>query len=143
MTFNARGATMQSVLSSVAAGLMAIAIGTGTAFAADDHKTDRQKDRASAEYKAAVKQAEADYKTAKKRCDGMKGNEKDVCAKEAKAAEKKAKADAKARRDSMSARAEAGDQKREADRSVAKEKCDSLSGDAKDACQRQAKARSK
>ena len=117
---------MKSVLSSVAAGLMAVAIGTGTSLAADDHKTDRHKDRASAEYKAAVKQAEADYKTAKKRCDGMKGNEKDVCVKEAKAVEKKAKADAKARRDSMSARAEAGDEKRAADRSVAKEKCDSL-----------------
>ena len=56
-------------------------------------------------------------------------------------AEKKAKADAKARRDSMSARAEAGDEKRKADRSVAKERCEGLSGDAKDACQRQAKSK--
>lgn len=132
---------MRNVIGSIAAGLMVFALGAGASLAADDKKTDRQKDQASAEYKAAVKKAEADYKVAKERCDGMKGNEKDVCTKQAKAAEKKAKADARARRDSMTARSEAGDEKRKADRGVAKEKCDNLSGDAKDACQRQAKSK--
>ena len=132
---------MRNLITSVAAGLMLFAIGVGGSSAADDKKTDRQKDQATAEYKSAVKKAEADYKAAKRQCDSMKGNEKDVCVKEAKAAEKKAKADAKARRDSMSARAEAGDEKRKADRSVAKERCESLSGDAKDACERQAKSK--
>ena len=80
------------------------------------------------------------FKAAKQRCDGMKGNEKDVCTKQAKADEKRAKADAKARRDSRIARGEAREEKREANVSVAKEKCENLSGDAKDRCMAQARS---
>lgn len=52
----------------------------------------------------------------------MKGNQKNVCTKEAKGAEKKAKADAKARRDSLTAKGEAREEKTDAQYRVAKEK---------------------
>ncbi len=85
--------------------------------------------------------AEADYKVAKERCDDKKGNDKDVCVKVAKAAMVKAKADAKATRVSTSAKMDASKDKREADYKVAAEKCDALSGDAKTACVKNAKAK--
>ncbi len=85
--------------------------------------------------------AEADYKVAKERCDDKTGNDKDVCVKVAKAAMVKAKADAKATKKGTEARMDASKDKREADYKVAAEKCDAMSGDAKDGCVRQAKAR--
>lgn len=140
---NSPGAYMRHILSGISAAALAIAIGAVPigAYGADDKKTDRQKDQASAEYKAAKKRADADFKAATQRCNKMKGNEKDVCMQEAKAARKKAEADAEALRDTKKAKAEAGDEKRKADYRVAKEKCDKLSGKEKDACMDQAKAR--
>lgn len=85
--------------------------------------------------------AEANYKAAKERCDDLKGNAEEVCEKEAKAALTRARADAKANRKSVSARDDATKDKMKADYEVAKQKCDALSGDAKDACMKQAKAR--
>lgn len=125
-----------------------------------------------ADYKAMVKEADAGYKRAAARCKDLKGNEKDVCVKEAKATRKKAKAEAKAKRDSAraelkaqrtiardkdpedrrearreasedkrEARRNANEQAREADYKVARERCESLKGNAKDACMAQAKQR--
>ena len=85
--------------------------------------------------------AEADYKVAKERCDDKTGNDKDVCVKVAKAAMVKAKADAKSSRVSTDAKVDASKDKREADYKVAAEKCDAMSGDAKSACVKQAKAK--
>jgi hypothetical protein len=85
--------------------------------------------------------AEADYKVAKERCDDKTGNDKDVCVKVAKAAMVKAQADAKASRVSTSAKMDASDDKRKADYKVAAEKCDAMSGDAKDGCVKAAKAK--
>jgi hypothetical protein len=85
--------------------------------------------------------AEADYKVAKERCDDKTGNDKDVCVKVAKAALTKAKADAKATRVSTDAKMDASKDKREADYKVAAEKCDAMSGDAKDSCVKAAKAK--
>ena len=93
-----------------------------------------------AHYDARITAAKADYKVAEERCDDKGGNAKDVCEQEAKAARDKATADAKAARDSGDARADASHAKERADYKVAKEKCDALSGDAKDACQAKAKA---
>ncbi len=98
-----------------------LAVAFSGAAAADDASKNAKRD-AKAEYKQRVAAADAEYKSAKARCDAMKGNDKDVCMKEAKAAQKKAKADAKAERKSDKARAEAGEDKREADRSVSKAK---------------------
>jgi hypothetical protein len=85
--------------------------------------------------------AEADYKVAKERCDDKTGNDKDVCVKVAKAALTKAKADAKATRVSTDAKVDASKDKREADYKVAAEKCDAMTGDAKSACVKAAKAK--
>jgi hypothetical protein len=134
---------MQKTLNRTAAILASafLALAFSGAATADDAGKNR-KAEAKAEQKQKSSAADAEYKSAKARCDAMKGNEKDVCIKEAKAAQKKAKADARADRKATSARAEARDDKRDANRAVAKEKCDNLSGDAKDRCQREAKSRS-
>ena len=84
--------------------------------------------------------ADADYDVAKQRCDAKVGNEKDVCVKEAKAAQVKAKADAKASEKSSTARNDASSDKRDADYKVAMAKCDGYAGDAKNSCEKNAKA---
>jgi hypothetical protein len=119
---------------------VAIGLAWGTPALADDTSKE-VKSQAKGMYKQSVKQAEADYKSAEAKCDSLTGNDKDVCVKEAKATYQKAKADAKAARKSQSARAEAGEDKREASYKVAKEKCAALSGDEKSACVAQAKAK--
>jgi hypothetical protein len=85
--------------------------------------------------------AEADYKVAKERCDDKTGNDKDVCVKVAKAALVKAQSNAKAARVAADARMDASKDKREADYKVAAETCDALTGDAKSACVKDAKAK--
>jgi len=101
---------------------------------------------------ARLARADATYEVAKEKCDDLAGNAKDVCVKEAKATYTKAKADAKvdrvatdAKQDAVqktaSAQREAAEDKNNANYKVAIEKCDSLSGAAKDACVRDAKAK--
>ena len=85
--------------------------------------------------------AEADYKVAREQCDDRSGNDKDVCVKVAKAALARAKADAKVTRVANDARADADQDKREADYNVAAQKCDALTGDARSACVKNAKAK--
>lgn len=84
---------------------------------------------------------DARHKIAKERCDDLQGNQKDVCVKQAKAEHDKAMASLKARQEIKEARDEAAEKKREADHKVAKERCDTLAGSAKDACLASAKAR--
>ena len=104
-----------------------------------------------ARYDARVAKADADYDVAKEKCDDLKGNDKDVCVKQAKAAHTKMKADAKvARVDNKTAatasekraeaRQDAREDTRDAQYKVAKEKCDAMSGAAKDQCIKDAKA---
>ena len=122
--------------------LAAMAIGiTFSAGVMADDVSSNAKHQSKAEYKAAVDKADADYKAAKAHCKELKGNDKDVCMKEAKAAETKAKAEAKANKKAGKAEANAGEDKREAEYKVAKEKCDALSGNAKDSCVAEAKAK--
>jgi hypothetical protein len=111
------------------------------AFAVSAQAADANKTQRDADYKATVAQADADYKTAKEACKGRDGNDKDVCMKEANAAHVKATADAKAKRKAAAAMADARDDKNDANYKVAKEKCDAMSGDAKDTCVRDAKTR--
>ena len=87
--------------------------------------------------------AEANYKVAKERCDDKKGNDKDVCVKEAKAVMTKAMADAKATMKGTEARMDATKDKMDADYKVAAEKCDAMTGDPKSACIADAKMRFK
>ena len=101
---------------------------------------------------ARVARAEADYGVAKEKCDELSGNSKDVCVKEANARRVRAQADAKieqvaadTQEDSAAKQAEARrkavESKRDADYKVAIEKCDALSGAAKDTCVSDAKLR--
>lgn len=101
----------------------------------------RRSGKAEDARKLALAKADAAYEIAKERCDDRKGNEKDVCMKEAKAAETRAKADAKAAEKTGEVRKDAAEDKREADYKVAIERCDSLAGTAKSDCQTAAKAR--
>jgi hypothetical protein len=133
---------MENIRNTLMVALAASGLMLSGAVLADDISKET-KQHSKTEYKEAVHKAEADYKTAKAHCDSMKGNDKDVCIKDAKAAEKKAKAEAKAQHKSTAARAEAGEDTREAEYKAAKEKCDAMSGDAKDNCVTQAKAKYK
>jgi len=110
------------------------------------------KDTPRAHESARMAKAEAVYKVAKEKCDDLSGNAKDVCVKEAKANYAKAKADAKSQRvatdtrntsvaRTSEARRDATDTRRDADYNVAIEKCDAMSGAAKDTCVRNAKTR--
>jgi len=74
---------MKKTLSAVAAGLCVLSLSLG-AYAASD------------EYKAAKKQADADYKMAKAQCKNLSGAEKKDCTKKAKADHEAAQASAKA-----------------------------------------------
>ena len=91
--------------------------------------------------KLAVAKADAVYEVAKEKCDDLAGNPKDVCVKEAKAAHVAAKADARTVKTVAATRADASDEKRDAQYKVAAGKCDALSGDAKTSCIKTAKGR--
>lgn len=124
-----------------------IAAGLMTAGCATNRETSTTSARPAAPmskeaYDAAVRNAEAQYKTDKDACASRSGNAKDICLAEASGKEKIAKADAeaaykntpKAREDTRVARAEAA-------HNVAKQRCDELSGNAKDVCLKEADAR--
>jgi hypothetical protein len=84
--------------------------------------------------KIMVAKAESTYAVAKEKCDDMKGNEKDVCVKQAKAVEVKALADAKMGKQITEAKTDAAQDKRDADYKVAAEKCDAMTGEPKASC---------
>ncbi|MBN8749207.1 Uncharacterised protein [Xylophilus ampelinus] len=95
----------------------------------------------SDEYKAGKDKIEADYKSAKAQCDTLKDNAKDVCEKEAKGKENVAKAELEQQyKPSASHQRKVAEEKVKADYEVAKEKCDDMKGDAKNACVKEAKA---
>lgn len=116
-------------LSLIVAGLLAFSSG----FAAD--KMSRE------EYNAAKDRIEAQYKADQEACEALKDNAQDVCEKEAKAKEKVARAELAYQRTGEDRdRMEIAEVKAEQDYAVAKERCDDMSGDQKDACQKEAKA---
>ncbi len=135
-------------LCSIAAAL-ALALGTTAVQAQQAPGTSTDKSPATSanrsanrdEQKAEKEKIEADYKAAKAKCDGMQGNQKDVCNKEAKAHEKVAKAELAAQRN-PSARNErkVAEAKADGDYDVAKEKCEDMKGKEKSACEKDAKA---
>ena len=122
-------------LKPIAVIVMALGLGiAGAAYAANDRMSREA-------YKAEKDRIDAEYKTAKEACNKFSGNVEDVCKAQAKANQHVAEAEldaknkgtAKARYDARVARAEA-------QYSVAKEKCDDLSGNPKDVCMKEAKA---
>lgn len=97
--------------------------------------------KAADEQKLLKVKADSAYDVAKEKCDDQSGNAKDVCVQEAKTAHTKALADAKLLKQVSNAGKEAMDDKRDAERKLAREKCDALSGDAKSSCLDAANAR--
>lgn len=101
-----------------------------------------------ARYEAAIAKADADFTVAKLRCDDKKGNDEDVCVKDAEAAKTKAYGDAKVMRtsresskDTVAARQDANAEADKAQYKAALERCDGLAGNSKDTCEADAKAR--
>jgi hypothetical protein len=97
--------------------------------------------KAKDEAKLYEAQYEARYELAKEKCDDLGGNDKDVCVRSAKTERDKAKSDLKLAKKVSSAADTAVAEHMKADYKLAKEKCDSLAGDAKDICVASAKAR--
>lgn len=92
-------------------------------------------------YDTAVRNAETQYRIDKEACSQRSGNAKDICLAEASGKEKIAKADAEAAyRNTPKAREDARVARAEATHNIAKEKCDDLSGNAKDVCVKEADA---
>ena len=100
----------------------------------------------------AMTKAEATYDTAVEKCDDLSGNAKDVCVKDAKAAQVKATNDAKVSSNSSNNTTGRPDilaggkrtgitEERQANYQAANERCDTLSGNIREACQRDAKVR--
>ena len=92
-------------------------------------------------YAAAKKDADVHYKADNDACSSLSGNAKDICVAEAKGKESIAKADAEAAyRNTPKARESARVAMATANYNVAHEKCDDLTGNAKDVCVKEAKA---
>lgn len=93
------------------------------------------------EVKLVETRNEARYEVAKERCEDRTGEAKDVCEREAKTAYEKAKAEIKMNKKVAAAVDDAESTRMKADYKLASEKCNTLSGDAKDVCVTSAKAR--
>lgn len=107
------------------------------AYAAD--VKDAMEDRAEARYDAEKDAAKHNYEIAKENCKNMSGNAKDVCMKDAKAKYVKATSQARVEKKSGKEQAEATEDQMKAYYKAEKEKCDQLSGNAKDTCINDAK----
>src|SRR5207244_2673392 len=107
---------------------------TAPSFAADTTA-----DNSKATYTAAKDNAKAEYKVARAKCNSLSGNGKDVCVKEAKASRDKAIAAAKfEEKGTLNSFTTARKDIAQSDYSVAKEKCDDKTGNAKDVCVKEA-----
>ena len=93
-------------------------------------------------YQQARDAAAATYKAARARCDAITGNPKDVCVLEAKAARVRADEEAQARyEDTLKAYTRARMRIASANYDLDKARCAGLTGNDKDVCHEQAKAR--
>lgn len=94
-----------------------------------------------ADHTQALKDADAQYKIAKKACESLSGNAKDICAAEATGNQKVAKAQAEAAyKHTPKAREHARVTYAEAKYKVAIERCDDMAGNPKDVCVKEAKS---
>ncbi len=94
-----------------------------------------------ADHTQALKDADAQYKIAKKACESLSGNAKDICAAEATGNQKVAKAQAEAAyKHTPKAREQARVTYAEANYKVAIERCDDMAGNPKDVCVKEAKS---
>lgn len=93
------------------------------------------------DYKVGKDKIAAEYKSAKAGCASLSGNPKDICVTEAKGKEKIAKSELEASyKPTRKTHYQVRVAKAEADYAVAKERCNELTGNAKDVCVKEAKA---
>jgi hypothetical protein len=124
---------------------LALAFATGAQAQTQTTPRDTTKaDRPSADRKvknAEEDRIEAEYKSAKAKCDAMKGAEKEVCQADAKGTQKVAKAELDAQKNpSARNQQKVEEAKAEHKYEVAKEKCDAQKGKEERACEKEAKA---
>jgi hypothetical protein len=94
-----------------------------------------------AEHDAAEERIEMNYKNAKKACDAMKDNAKDVCQEEAKGKERVEKAELENQYKPTASNArKVQEAKADTAYDLAKEKCEDQAGDAQKVCKADAKA---
>jgi hypothetical protein len=94
-----------------------------------------------AEYDAAKERIEMNHKNAKKSCDALKDNAKDVCQEEAKGKEKLEKAELENKYKPTAGNARKLEEvKADTAYDLAKEKCEDQAGDAQKVCKADAKA---
>jgi len=99
-------------------------------------------ERAPAANETPEKRIERDYEAAKDACKPLKGNAQDVCKKEAEGKQKIAKAELKLqKKDTAENRKELAETKAKAEYDVSMERCEDQKGDAKNACQRDARTK--
>lgn len=122
---------------------MTLCLCTGPLAVHASEMTDAAKDRVEATEDMRQDAAKRDYEAAKAQCEQLAGNAKDVCEKDAEARYESAKAEAEADEESSEARIEASEAKADANYEAAVERCDDLSGEAKDACVSEAKLKYK
>ena len=92
-------------------------------------------------YKSEKGRIELEYTSDKDKCKSLVDNAKDICQAEAKGKEEVAEAELSAKyKPSKKSRYKAHIAKAKADYKIAKEKCDDLTGNPKDVCQKEAKA---
>lgn len=84
-------------------------------------------------------QINAEYDTAKEKCNAFSGKEAKACKARAQADRDNALVDAKFGKAEAEAKRDLADKHRDADYEAAKAQCDTLSGDAKDKCKAEAK----
>jgi hypothetical protein len=112
----------------------AVALCAASAFASAQTMT-------KAEYDAGKQRIEMNYKNAKKACDTVKDNAKDVCEQEAKGKEKVEKAELEHQYQNTPANARKLEEvKADTAYDIAKEKCEDQAGDAEKVCKADAKA---
>lgn len=92
------------------------------------------KDTLKARVSAIKSIADADYEVDKTKCAALTGNDKDVCIKKAKSTKVATIATASADKKVIEARTDEKEDKKAAEYKVAIEKCDAMTGNAKDAC---------
>ena len=126
--------------------MIAMFVGAGLGFAGAsmaqmNSPTTSPTPMSKANYNQAIKDADAQYKTAQQACSSLSANAKDICLAEAKGRSNVAKADADAAyKHTAKARENARVVNAQAIYNVAMEKCDDLAGNPKDVCVKEAKA---
>ena len=120
---------------------MAVALAFAGNVYAQQTTTPQPRDRAAAN-ESAEKRIDREHEAAKDACKPLKGNAQDVCKKEADAKKKIAMAELKVqKKDTPENRKDLAETKAKAEYEVAMERCEDQKGDAKQACQREAKSK--